>query len=318
MDFYAKAAAGIGPGHSSYFEEPKDHLDPNLFDGTRLKFEVRSKLMVMLTDGLNETLNLAGVDNWVHAWLAGSGITYQWECGEGDLDVLFGVEMAQFVMDNPVFQGIPEGAISEWADDLLRNKLWPQTARTRFGRRIYEVAFYWNPGTHDHIEAIKPYAAYNLRTDEWTVEPPKLPDDPAMLYPHEWFAAAQRDTDAASGILGPIAGWQDVLATNAPDSPAGRSATSSLARAQQQATALLEEIHHGRRAAFGLNGQGYGDWANFRWQHAKRDGVVRELLRITGDARADQEDNEVALYGGPIEGADKILMRDMLRPRLPQ
>ena len=148
MSFYDKASA-LPEGHSSYFEQPHERLDPNLFAGSRLRPEVRHRLLVLLEDGLNGALNLAGIDSWLHAWLAGSGITYQWEGGEGDLDVLFGVEMTAFVHHNPSFQGIPESAVAEYVNDLLKRKVWTKTASTRFGQRTYEVTFFWNPGTDD-------------------------------------------------------------------------------------------------------------------------------------------------------------------------
>jgi hypothetical protein len=314
-DFYQRAAAGLPDGHSSFFETPHRSLDPNLFDGTHLRPEVRARLLVILKDGLNEALNLAGIDDWLHAWIAGSGITYQWEGGEGDLDVLFGVTMHEFVMANPIFQGIPEDDIATWADDLLRSKLWPQSAKTVFGKRTYEVTFFWNPGTHDHIENIKPYAAYNLTAGQWDVEPPVLPQDPASLYPREWFEAAGRDTVAASRIVSRYTQATDDLSSLPAGSPHAVNAEHSLVAARALARTLFDEIHHGRRAAFAPGGTGYGDWSNFRWQLAKETGAIKALRTITEAADEERKARETSLYGGPIDGPNVLLMRDMMRPR---
>lgn len=313
MSTFYERAAGLPPGHSSYFESPHRHLDPDLFNGERLHPEVRARLLTMLEDGLNGALNLAGIEHWLHAWLAGSGITFQWEGGEGDLDVLFGVEMAKFVHHNPNFTGIPESGVAEWVNETLKRVVWPETSHTRFGRRTYEVTFYWNPGTDNSIENIKPYAAYDLRSDTWVVEPPELPVDPRVLYPAEWYQAGARDVEAAEQIVRTIRGHQEVLASNDAGSPAARTAGAGLVRARQAARALFDDIHLGRRQAFGEQGHGYADWHNFRWQHAKSTGVVPALRAITEEAKEANSREETRLYGGPIEAADKLVMREMMR-----
>lgn len=311
--FYERAAGGLPKGHSSYFESPHGSLDPYLFDGEHLRPQVRQRLLVELEDGLNESLNLAGIEHWLHAWLAGSGITYQWEGGEGDLDVLFGVEMGPFVHHNPNFSGIPEKAASEWINTKLKQKVWPATSHTRFGQRTYEVTFYWNPGTHDRIENINPYAAYDLKRDVWAVPPPMLPHDPHSLYPSQWYEAAGRDVDAAETIIRRHDNLAQQLSSTSPSSANGRNAGAELVRVRQAAIALFDEIHLGRRAAFGEQGHGYSDWNNFRWQHAKASGVVAALRRLTEDAKAASEAEDKRLYGGPIDAADTIITREMMR-----
>lgn len=76
---------------------------------------------------------------------------------------------------------------------------------------------------------------------------------------------------------------------------------------------LFDEIHGGRRDAFSEQGHGYGDFANFRWQHAKSTGVIGALKVIVAEARQSQSDNARQLYGGNISGPEQILTRDVLR-----
>jgi hypothetical protein len=311
--FYEKAVGGLPEGHSSYFESPHDRLDPCLFDGTHLHPDVRAKLVAMLEDGLNSALNLAGSEHWLNAWLAGSGITYQWEGGEGDLDVLFGVKMAQFVHHNPNFTGVPERSVSDWVNTKLKQVVWPSTSHTRFRDRTYEVTFFWNPGTDDSIENIKPYAAYDLMRDAWVVSPPVLPHDPRTLYPAEWFEAAGRDVEAAETILQRHGSAARQLASTSLESPAGRNAGAELVRARAAAKSLFDEIHVGRRQAFDEQGHGYADWHNFRWQHGKATGAVGALRKLTEDAKAAGEAEDRRLYGGPIDGPDTIITREMMR-----
>lgn len=304
----------LPPGHSGFFSAPSDQLDPNLFDGTHLKHDVRQWLLLTLAEGLAKYLDLAGANEWLHAWLAGSGITYQWSAdrGNGDLDVLFGVDMARFTHWNPDFSGLPESYVADHADEVLKQKLWPATAHQRFGQQEYEVTFYWNPGTGADITRIHPYSAYDLKGDAWVVCPPAVPHDPGVLYPAEWHEAARRDSEAAGQLYDRHHNLTNQLSSTALGSPQAQNITAEITRTRQAASALFEEIHGGRREAFGEQGHGYSDWHNYRWQAAKASGVVEGLGALTALARSDKEAQDKFLYGGPVDGPEKILTRDML------
>lgn len=309
--FYQRA---LPPGHSGFFSAPSDHLDPNLFDDIHLKTEIRMWLLGILGDGLARYLDLKGSDSWLHAWLAGSGITYQWsgDRGNGDLDVLFGVDMLTFTRRNPEYSGLPESYVADRADSVLKRKLWPTTAHERFGSQEYEVTFFWNAGTGSDITRIHPYAAYDLGRDAWAVAPPVLPHDPRGLYPGEWYEAAGRDTDAAEQIARRHASLAARLASTALGSPQARNLIVQIQNVRASARSLLDDIHLGRREAFGEQGRGYGDYHNFRWQRAKETGIVAGLSAITA---ADDGDTQATkhLLDVPLDGPETILTRDMLR-----
>ena len=152
-------------------------------------------------------------------------------------------------------------------------------------------------------------------TDTWAVAPPVLPNDPRALYPAEWFDAAGRDADAAEliNLRHAYRPGMSCRLFEPATSARGRNAAAELARVRASAKALFDEIHLGRRAAFGEQGHGYSDWANFRWQAAKQSGTIGALRKITEDAKAASEAEDKKRYGGPIDGADTILTRDMLR-----
>lgn len=310
-DFYSRA---LDPGASGYFSTPSDHLDPNLFDGLHLNPVVRNWLLTMLVSGMERWLHVTGAAEWVHAWLAGSGVSYQWAAdrGNGDLDILFGVRMDGFLQSNPIFTGLPEKYIADNANQLLKSKLWPQTDHAQFGSQTYEVTFFWSPGTGQSIERIHPYAAYDLNQDTWAVPPPKLPNDPRALYPDEWYEAAGRDVDAAETIARHHATVTRQLSSTLDDA-GRRNANAELTGVQQSAMSLFDEIHGGRRDAFSEQGKGYGDWSNFRWQHAKQTGVIAALKGIVSQARQAQSDSMRKLYGGPIAGPEQIISRDIER-----
>jgi hypothetical protein len=139
----------------------------------------------------------------------------------------------------------------------------------------YEVTFYVNPGATD-IRAIKPYAAYSLKYDDWTV-----PADPNAHAPQnpEWDNAADRDTSAAQMIHTRFeAAHMDL--TSARGDAQRRNAEARMAAAYGQGLALFDDIHLGRRAAFKPGGEGYADWANYRWQAAKRNGTIDALRAV--------------------------------------
>ena len=312
MSFYDRA---LQPGGSSYFSEPSATLDPNLFMGDRLHNDVRVWLLHTLEAGLRRYLDMRGAREWLHAWLAGSGITYQWAAdrGNGDLDVLFGVDMPAFVHYNPDYHGVPERDVADYADAVLKQKLWPQTAHQRFGQQEYEVTFFWAPGTGQGIEHIHPYAAYDLVGGAWVVTPPDLPHDPRALYPPEWFQAAGRDVDTARQLSSSHRSLTQQLASTNLGETARRNREAKMARVRQSAQSLFDDIHGGRREAFGEQGRGYSDWANFRWQFSKEKGVITSLRDIVKSARASSDANDTELYGGPIDGPQTILTRDILR-----
>lgn len=317
-EFYAKAAAespvpSLDGGASGYFSKPADTLDPHLFDGDALKDDVREHLEKVLLAYLAD-LGLRQVVRWLSIWLAGSGITYQWSSdrGNGDLDVLFGVDFGELVRQNPGWAPVSESQFASWLNQHLRNNLWPDTARTNFHGQVYEVTYYLNPGTGRNVTNIHPYAAYNLVTNGWTVRPPVVPADPSTLYSREWFRQAQRDTDLATRLTSQYDVLTGLLEGLASGSPQRHSYEAALRLTTSQARAHLDDIHLGRHEAFSQQGHGYGDWHNFRWQAAKKSGAIKALSAIVGVGEKAKDEEDQQLYGGHIDAADVALTRAAL------
>lgn len=272
-------------GESGYFSRPSNILDPHLFEGEHLRSDVRHLLNKILINYL--ATRYSNPESWTMVWLAGSGISYQWAAsrGNGDLDVLFGIDYTKFVTDNPEFEWMTRHEIAETIDADLKERLWPRTAHISFTTDInefpdeqyYELTFFLN----DNVEAdknsivhIRPYAAYNITTDEWTTKPPKLPDNPASLYPAEYYAQTFANKEAAEAL---------VTRYKAIDNTTGPYAVNNKVHKElikAQARTLFDSIHIGRKAAFSEHGEGYGDFYNFAWQMAKQDGIVNALNEI--------------------------------------
>jgi hypothetical protein len=261
---------------TSYFSAPSATLDPELFDGKRLKPWVRNDLNRLLYDFLGQSYQNA--ETWAHPWLAGSGVSYQWSAARnpGDLDCLVGVDYVQFRKANPRFVGLSDKEISDQLNEDFRAGLQPQTANWHG----YEVTFFVNNHATD-IRAIKPYAAYSLKYDEWTV-----PADPAAHAPQnaDWDAAASRDAAAARQTYARFEAAHMDLDSSRGEAQR-RNAESRLSAAVSQGMALFDDIHLGRREAFNAGGEGYADFHNYRWQAAKRNGTI-DALRAVRDYAA--------------------------------
>ncbi|WPH58882.1 hypothetical protein SEA_LUCKYSOCKE_186 [Streptomyces phage LuckySocke] len=298
-------------GASGYFSQPAMILDPQLFEGTELRFDVRSRILSLLFDYLSD--RYSGAAEWTMAWLAGSGISYQWAAdrGNGDLDVLLGIDYTKFVDANPAFSGMDRYDISYIFNDDLRNNLWPQTAMVTFNRgdeRAYEITYYLNFDTEmydDSIKDIRPYAAYNLTENHWTVEPES---NPVRDIPEEYERQANANRMAAEELVRFYDMHRHTLTTEQPHSPRWHNAMTHMRVVAGEARALFDQIHTNRKQAFNAQGEGYHDFYNYQWQAAKRDGIVNKLNQIAQAADMEQEFADTQLYGAKIETDPRRLL----------
>lgn len=288
----------IGTFPTSYFSGPSAELDPTLFEGRQLRSWVRTGIQSILKDFLN--LHYRHSELWAHAWLAGSGVSYQWEAARqpGDLDCLIGVDYLQFRKANPEFRGLSDKEISEQINEQFRDELYGQTENWNG----YELTFYVNPGATD-IRSIKPYAAYDLKYDEWTVTP-----DPQQVPPvnRDWDQVAATDAaQAKQSATRFTAAINDLRA--APNDALRRNAQARLEAAAQQGSALYNEIHTNRGMAFSSEGSGYADFHNYRWQAAKGTGAIDQLRQMRQYLKDSVQERNV--YGVDLPNASTLIRR---------
>jgi hypothetical protein len=290
---------------TSYFSAPSQTLDPTLFEGRNIRSWVRQGLLTLLYDFYAKRYRHA--DLWSHAWIAGSGVSYQWEAARepGDLDVLIGVDYVGFRRANPEYSGLSDREISLQMNEEFRTELQPTTERWN---DRYEVTFYVNPGATD-IRTIHPYAAYDLKYDEWTVTPDPNASAPKVA---EWENVALNDRAMAAQVSARfLQAKQDWDTTHS--GPQRRNAEVRLLSAAQQGNALFDEIHQNRTLAFSSQGEGYNDFHNYRWQAAKRHGtlpMLRKLREHISDMNAKREQE---LYGSELPSADVLVRRAALQ-----
>lgn len=304
MDLYGSLRNQASPvdiveAETSYFSKPAIMLDPRLFRGSRMIPAVRDGVLATLYGHLGNTYS--DPESWATVWLAGSGVSYQWAAHRdpSDLDCLIGVDFVTFRQANDRFQGLSDREIAAMLNEGFRKDLHPQTENFM---GCYELTFYVNTATD--IRNIKPYSAYSLTRDDWTVEP--TPD--TVDFPQDWFAKADRDTRMAQDI---VSRYQAALNdfTVARNEVASLNARTALLLAVKQGSAMFEEIHGGRSAAFSESGQGYADFSNFRWQSGKASGAVQALKALHKlDAQVRRE-AEVSLYGAELPDASTLVRR---------
>jgi hypothetical protein len=290
---------------TSYFSEPSTHLDPNLFDSRHLKGWARQGIQSLLVGFLSHKYRHPEL--WSHAWLAGSGVSYQWEAARtpGDLDCLFGIDYIQFRKANPEFIGLSDREIAEQINDEIHEDLHPQTENWNG----YELTFF--ALQTDDIRAIHPYAAYDVKYDEWTVSPNPMERAP---YKPEWEDIVSNDRTMAAQV---ITRFQAAMTDTsiAYNDALRRNAEARLEAASQQGSALYDEIHGNRALAFSDTGEGYSDFNNYRWQAGKREGTVQALRQIRQHVDTVKTQREKSLYGASLPDAHLALRTSALYGR---
>jgi hypothetical protein len=304
MDFYEALAAkavpvNIEPSSTSYFSKPQVGLDPRLFVNGKLISSVRNSVLTVLYNYLS-TLYQTPQD-WTSAWLAGSGVSHQWAAKRypGDLDCLVGIDYLAFRQANLKYTGLNNQEIANMLNEGFKADLWPLTENFL---ETFELTFYVN--VQSDIKKIKPYAAYSLVNNDWVVEPTieEAPTNP------QWTVNAEKDKGAASEI---IARYATALnAVNSSTNPAMRiNAERALKLAVDQASALFEDIHQGRKYAFSESGSGYLDYNNYRWQAGKEAGIVQALAKLKEIADMSARDFGAATYGIELPNVSTLIRR---------
>lgn len=283
---------------TSYFSTPADTLDPKLFQGRVLKPSIRNGITALIKDFLNESYRHS--EMWTHPWLAGSGVSYQWQAAREpkDLDCLIGIDFIRFRKANPEYAGLTNREVSSQLNEDFQG-LRGQTSNWNG----FELTFY--ALTTDDIKAIKPYAAYDLMYDEWTVVPDPNATPPSVP---EWDEAINSDAKKTESISTRFESALNDLRF-ATSYPARRNSEVRLDSAAAQGKALFDEIHTNRSQAFSETGDGYSDFHNYRWQSGKRNGTIDKLKSMRDYVLNNSTTGARATYGVELPDADTLIRR---------
>lgn len=304
MDYYevlANKATPVEsqPGETSYFSEPAAGLDPRLFRSERLIPGIRSAILSTLFTYLSR--DFQDPESWSNVWLAGSGVSRQWAAhrAPADLDCLIGVDYVAFRQANPRYVGFSDQEIASTLNEGFSTELNKDTSNFM---DTYELTFYVN--VRSNIVDIKPYAAYSLTADDWTVTPvTQLP-----TRKKDWDQRVSGDTTLAVAIIGRYQAALNTI-TAAQNDSARRNAEVALKLAISQGAALFDEIHQGRKTAFSPTGEGYLDYANYRWQAGKESGSVPALKKLKEISKETQKEFDVMTYGMELPDANVLIRR---------
>jgi GNAT superfamily N-acetyltransferase len=247
----------VPDNHEPYQHEhdwlPRDHffapgekgLDPRLFDeNERMHPIVRQHLLSLLNSFWAPKYGDSW-QSWARVYLAGSEASHFY--GNGDLDILIGIDHDALNHHVDTFVGEPPAAVDEKLTDELRHGL-NDDARMLPGpdgkeTGPWENTWYVNPSSYD-IRDIKPYAAYDITRDEWAVKPVEVPDDfsPEKLPESTWdvFEALQK-------LIGAVRELPDGVR-------------------EREGAALYDYLHADRHSAFGPEGTGLYDPSNAVWK----------------------------------------------------
>lgn len=250
-------------------------LDHRLFEGEHLKDDVRRYILETL-GGFWGPVFGPGWERWAKVYFAGSEAS-EWTSksleGNGDFDVLIGVDYDEIRRQVPVFDRIESS--DEQITDALNRSLRKLDEKTENAMIMvdgemtgpWNQTWYVNKDSLD-IRKIKPYAAYNVTDDEWAVRPPHLPDWDISQFP-EGHPLVQEAHAVASYV-------RAVLALPEP-------------YRSQQATALWTHLHTDRGRAFGPQGEGWWDSGNVIEKYLDQLGLWEKLVRARMDARDHPE-----------------------------
>jgi len=292
----------VTPGSTSYFGVPSAGLDPKLFEGMHLKPWVRNSITRILFDHLAVTY--IEPNQWVSAWLAGSGVSYQWESVRqpGDLDCLVGIDYVSFRRLNVDYSGLSNNEIAAMFNEEFSKDIMPETSNWEG----YELTYYVNP--QSNIVDINPYAAYDLIKDSWTVEPLEDQNPP---YSRVWEQSTERDYNTGIELIRRYS--RALTEFNGAKGGANLvNAERKLKMAIDQAADMYEDLHHGRKLAFSTTGGGYSDYHNYRWQAGKQSGIVQALRAIKDYRDAANKTDSVEKYGIELPSPEVLVRRAAL------
>lgn len=298
---------GVSPEETSYFSADEPALDPKLFTANEvLRNDIRSGILSVLLGFWGARYRDPEV--WSRAYLAGSGVSYQWSAARQprDLDCLIGIDFPSFRRLNSDFRDLGDDDIASLMNQELHDYLWPRTANWHG----YELTFYVNPNSYD-IRNIHPYAAYSLTDNDWVVHPD--PNAHPEVRP-EWEAAAAGDEESARRIVDRYnAAYDEVEGTVNPG--LRLNAEITLRTAAAQGADLFHSIHNGRTLAFAPGGAGYNSFHEYRYKAAKASGILPALRHLTEELQEAGLANDLGTYGVELPDAHRTLVAAALSRR---
>lgn len=212
--------------------------DQRLFDGDHLRPEVRQDIL----ERVGSVLDKYGEwRKWATVYFAGSEAA-QWQPFNGDFDVLISADWSEFREEESWYEELDDAELAH----LLTEDLWRHANISDYyftladGRKVgpFDRTFFVIAAPD--IRDIRPYAAYNVTDDDWTVHPLQVPKDwSAQRLPEAYWGYAEALVNEIQAIGQLPAEERHRMAAN-----------------------LWEELHTHRSDAFAAGGHGLFDLSN--------------------------------------------------------
>jgi GNAT superfamily N-acetyltransferase len=245
------------------FSGGKGHLDPRVFNE-----QTRIMLPEVAKDTLDDVDSVLGKygewKNWARVYLAGSQASEWW--GNNDFDCLIGINHSRIRREVPEFKDMTPDEIDKHLTNELKSALNDEEYHPPWDTDVWHRTFYCNPNSWD-IRDIKPYAAYEIISQQWFVEPIHAgPDWSALKLPESLF-------DEGEALVKQI----DAIEQSPDTQRTGRGA------------ALWDYLHKDRGRAFSAEGSGVFDPGNAVWKYLDMH-PAEPLTRLLNLKRQSLED----------------------------
>lgn len=267
-----------------FLRDPHDTLYPPAFgESETMDVQTVAKLKAYFLNAVEEEFKDA--DQFCYFTIFGSGVSYNWD-EAGDFDIQVWVDHAKFLESHP--------GVAYDQDDLIadiRRIIHPinfpsfadlgLTGPNGEGKML--IQYYAKPGTGSPEEnlASKPYACYDMETNEWLVKPEPI----RPTFYGEAFglvkAKAEEIATQAEGLIAElerhILNWQFWYGMHRRYRNHKYRAEFELSQAkaimlQEGVKTLFDGVFEGRKGAYSEEGKGYQDERDF----------LQKLLEVWG------------------------------------
>lgn len=273
------------PEHNfGFMKDPHEKLYPCAWEGERMRPEASKKLKAHV---LNEIeLEFQQPDQFIYFTVYGSGASYNWD-EEGDFDIQMWVDMTKFNELHEDQHDLSQDDLIAAIRRIVQQVNFPSFADLGLATDECEgkmlIQYYPKPGTGAKSEnlAQKPYACYDMETDDWIVRPKPLTPEFygehfLMVIPKAEDIAIQAEA-AIDELERNIVNWQFWYGmwSRYKNHKYKEQFETARDKAEQQRDAvkvLFKGVFGGRQEAYGEGGQGIED---------ERD-ITQKVLEVWG------------------------------------
>jgi GNAT superfamily N-acetyltransferase len=246
---------------------PTYGLDTRLWDGEQLKLAVRASIVRQFTE-FCERHGYRDWPHWARIVFFGSEAS-EWTSpdrhGNNDFDISIGIQYFSFRLHNHADLYTSDANIAARFTQEMHAELNDPEHTFPGIEGVYDQTWFANLHGWD-IAEMRPYAAYEVVTDQWLVRPPHLPDWSMADFPE--------GPGMAEEIKGIVEAAEGILAMPEP-------------YRTQNGAAFWEFVHVNRSDAFGPQGEGWWDPRNVIEKALDQKGLMQKLFECHQRAAED-------------------------------